>query len=713
MRHLRLVIVCLGLLVVEGISCQNVQDLKPISDALFDFYFPADSSLTSSQLAVRDQVKTSLWAYVNQSSDLKNSLLLPLVGKGFDSASNETRGQTLLALRRSDDPQTRQYAFTLRNTYISLCYHGNPLTNQIADVNPTPVIDSVNPPPPNQIAFSYPPSSLVYNAADKTIRTTRGTIDYLIVGSGPSGAIIAHELTQNMPNKTILIIDAGSFVIPGSFVTESYSDLMESNNRRFNTSGGIAIRNGHAVGGGTAVNVDLAFSPVTTPSIQTRINQWATNGLIDNSILPTDPNLRLQKLTSTDDWLTSQLKTRKVEVSEINANQHVLYDYASVGNATADTYSLNADKPTGLRGQVVKHSALTTFIMPALNNEGGIYQSHLDLIPDVKASRILFGPSSPLAATGVEVAFQNTLSDPCQVAKIQCVLSDPNHLNLPPQSSATIFAKHVIIAAGTLGSAELLLRTELSEPRFQNDQIGRGIVMHPSIPIPAMFSEDKNLLVGLPASVWAHGNSGDYFYEAMSADPAFAALVHPGSGEQIFHDIVQNFKKLGGFGVMLIDTPSDSNRVQLDTNGKAVVQYELSDGDKARMRIGIQNAIKIVFAAGAQKVILPTAEPILSSDLVYYPILPTSDYITAVQKIQFVENENFLSSAHMQGSNKAGPNASSSVVSPRFHVWDRIANREIDNLYVCDSSVFPTSVGANPMQSIYLFAKLFVDTLKN
>jgi choline dehydrogenase-like flavoprotein len=50
-------------------------------------------------------------------------------------------------------------------------------------------------------------------------------------------------------------------------------------------------------------------------------------------------------------------------------------------------------------------------------------------------------------------------------------------------------------------------------------------------------------------------------------------------------------------------------------------------------------------------------------------------------------------------------------VSPRFHVWDRVANREIDNLFVCDSSVFPTSVGANPMQSIYTFAKLFVDTL--
>jgi choline dehydrogenase-like flavoprotein len=32
-----------------------------------------------------------------------------------------------------------------------------------------------------------------------------------------------------------------------------------------------------------------------------------------------------------------------------------------------------------------------------------------------------------------------------------------------------------------------------------------------------------------------------------------------------------------------------------------------------------------------------------------------------------------------------------------------------DGLYVVDGSVFPTSIGANPMQSIYTFAKLFAD----
>jgi choline dehydrogenase-like flavoprotein len=40
-------------------------------------------------------------------------------------------------------------------------------------------------------------------------------------------------------------------------------------------------------------------------------------------------------------------------------------------------------------------------------------------------------------------------------------------------------------------------------------------------------------------------------------------------------------------------------------------------------------------------------------------------------------------------------------------VWNVITGEEVSNFYVMDSSIFPTSVGANPMQTIYTFAKIF------
>ena len=59
----------------------------------------------------------------------------------------------------------------------------------------------------------------------------------------------------------------------------------------------------------------------------------------------------------------------------------------------------------------------------------------------------------------------------------------------------------------------------------------------------------------------------------------------------------------------------------------------------------------------------------------------------------------------MQSTDKMGSGSSNSVVSRDFRVWGT------EGLYVVDGSIFPTSIGANPMQSIYTFAKIFADRL--
>jgi choline dehydrogenase-like flavoprotein len=73
--------------------------------------------------------------------------------------------------------------------------------------------------------------------------------------------------------------------------------------------------------------------------------------------------------------------------------------------------------------------------------------------------------------------------------------------------------------------------------------------------------------------------------------------------------------------------------------------------------------------------------------------------------LRFVPNRTIVTSAHMQATNKMGSSPQNSVVSHEFRVWGT------DALYVVDGSVFPTSIGANPMQSIYTFAKIFADRI--
>ena len=77
--------------------------------------------------------------------------------------------------------------------------------------------------------------------------------------------------------------------------------------------------------------------------------------------------------------------------------------------------------------------------------------------------------------------------------------------------------------------------------------------------------------------------------------------------------MIEAFRDLAGFGVMLIDTPQANNRIVLDESGAPQIDYTLSAADKKRFAEGIAEAIRVMFKAGAKEVYLPTTEDILGS----------------------------------------------------------------------------------------------------
>lgn len=200
----------------------------------------------------------------------------------------------------------------------------------------------------------------------------------------------------------------------------------------------------------------------------------------------------------------------------------------------------------------------------------------------------------------------------------------------------------------------------------------------------------------------------------MGGLPAYGAVLVPGSGRQVY-DLLSQFSVSAGFGVMLVDTVSESNCVALDSAGNVVVTYALSDADKQRFRIGAALAVRIMFLAGAKTVIIPSNENFLKApDFdpmrgVYLTDISQADLVE--RNLEFIPNRTLLTSAHLQATNKIGPTPDVSVVSTRQRVWNVLTRNEIPNLYVMDSSIFPTSVGANPMQTLYTFAKIFSDRL--
>ena len=271
------------------------------------------------------------------------------------------------------------------------------------------------------------------------------------------------------------------------------------------------------------------------------------------------------------------------------------------------------------------------------------------------------------------------------------------------ESVGFTFVFSIFTAAGSLGSPAILLRSKVP-----NSQIGRGAVMHASMPVLGTFDHTVDVLSGTQASVFVDDFliSRGYALESMSAEPLYGAIMAMGPAKFSL-DMILSYRNLGGFGVMLIDTPAPHNRVVLDGNGEPQIEYTLSGADKVRFRRGVAQAVRIMFRAGAKQVFLPTNEDILRGNTTggLKPLVLTdSRQADVVEKnLQFIPNRSIITSAHLQATNKLGASASDSVVSKDLKVWGT------EGLYVVDGSIFPTSIGANPMQSIYTFAKIFAD----
>jgi choline dehydrogenase-like flavoprotein len=478
--------------------------------------------------------------------------------------------------------------------------------------------------------------------------------------------------------------------------TRSYPRLMYREDRAATTDNAIIVRSGETLGGGSAVNIDLAFSPLEA-TVQARINAWIEDGLMDSAY-------STERLADAYEWVRTTIGTRTLSESELNNDNRALWDGASAYGVDPSLYHLNrfpvGDSPSPVNDKL---DAARQLIYPAIADS----QNPLGLIPDAIVDEVLFDGSG-MRATGVRLHTTAPWTD------YGNTIEDPSELGIEPGVSVTIEANDIVLAAGTIGTTRILLNTAEANPAVANPAIGRGLILHPSFPLLGLFDHTINLLEGLDSATFcaAFGVTPGFIFETMAGLPAYGAVLIPGSGKQIYDELV-HFNDYVGFGLMLVDTPSDDNRVMLDDSGETVLQYALSDADKDRFRIGVAIGIRMMFLAGAKKVIIPSNENVLGlpdfDPMVGTYLTDIGQADTVEDNIQFVPNRTILTSAHLQATNKMGPKGKG-VVSLNHRLW--AANgEEVPNVYVMDSSIFPTSVGANPMQSLYSIAKIFSERL--
>lgn len=647
------------------------------------FFPPAQvDTLTDTQRQQLTAAKVQVWETLSQSPQA----LDVLTGLWFDPFLSGA--QTYV------DPSAHFHAlmrhvhpalfFRLRFHYLSTIYDtalGEDLADNTAYAKPVlhPQVGRVVEDFRATTATQFNPGEKLYfDPHTQSLRHRDGPFDYVIIGSGTGGSVLAHELSR--AGKRVLVLEQGSFFVPGSIDGTRENAFYESRNLRFSDNGQILVRSAQIAGGGSSINVDLAFPP-TFPAIIKRLERWRELGWMTYT---------RQEIDTAYEWVECMLGTRQLTAEEMNLNNRALWDGSQALGWEPSLYRLNRHPEDASPSPATsKISSLERLLIPALRST-----THpLYLQTDAQVLEMAFAPhEGAQRATALRVRQCAPLDSPT-------VIPDPMGLQIPAGTEYTVEARHFILAAGALGSPALLLR---SGAETFNPNIGKGVVLHPSMPVLSLFDTPIHNAAGLTASVFnAHFVNQDghgYIVEAMDGTPGYAAPMVFGSGTAIF-DTIRQFQYFAGFGPMLVDTSDPVNRVRLDANGNPVVDYRLSAADAVRFRRAIASAAQIAFAAGARRVAIPSLE-------IGGPFFADFDtFAAALEHVQFLPHQTVITSAHLQASLSMGNDPNDSATDPQQRLLGTT------NVFVADASVFPESIGANPMQSISTFAKLLADKL--
>jgi choline dehydrogenase-like flavoprotein len=239
-----------------------------------------------------------------------------------------------------------------------------------------------------------------------------------------------------------------------------------------------------------------------------------------------------------------------------------------------------------------------------------------------------------------------------------------------------------IVAGGALGTPELLQRSGLG-----GRHVGRNLHIHPACWVGARYDEEVRGWDGVMQSFYVdEWERRGILLEATFTPLAFggAWLLGAGRGHQ---QAMLDFGHVGSIGVHLSDR--SSGRVGLGAEGSLRASYKLSGEDAGRLAFGIARAAEIHFAAGATEVY-----PNIARVGVLRP-----GGLAEFEATGFRPSELRLEAFHPMGTARIDADPAEGACAP-----DGSVNGTRD-LYVADASLFPTSVGVNPMMTVIAFAK--------
>jgi choline dehydrogenase-like flavoprotein len=475
------------------------------------------------------------------------------------------------------------------------------------------------------------------------------TCDVVIIGTGAGGGVAAETLSEAGLN--VIILEDGPLKTTKDFKGDegaAYRELYQEGGTRATSDGAIKILQGRSVGGSTTVNWTSSFS-----FPEKILEAWSD---MTKGITPVRNDL-----IEHDEWARKRFHIAPWDIPPNQNNALFSQGMEKLGIAYG-VLSRNVDNcynlgrcghgcPTG-----AKQSTLVTSIPTALK-KGAVLIHHTKAYRLIKEGRQIKGVLAK-SARG---------------------------------QTLTIKAREVVLCGGAMNTPALCLASGLA---IQG--IGARTFLHPVTISASVMTEDVEPYFGAPQSIYS-----DHFIENAKTDmaPGFkleTPPIHPSilasslmcHGEDHFR-LMKDISKVQAIIALQCDglhPESTGGSISLGESDRPILHYQLSEYQQRGFKQSMLAMAEIQFAAGAQCV--------LPLHIDSRATKTWSEAKSMIEGLSMTAHRLGIFSAHVMGGMAMGK-----VTDGEGRV------NGVKGLTVLDGSLFPTSLGVNPMLGIFTLAR--------
>ena len=480
--------------------------------------------------------------------------------------------------------------------------------------------------------------------------------DVCVIGSGAGGAYVAHRLANR--GLSVVVLEEGGAYFRAD-LTGRVRDAITALYRNCGLdlalgTPSILVPTGKCLGGTTVINMGVCFRAPDTV-----LSAWKSSGL--------------------DGYGPSEMAPIYDEVEELMSVQPVKPDVM------------------GRTGEVIAEGALKLGLHPkairrAVSDDcRGCGNCAYGCTEDAKQSmtvRLIPEASRAGARFYCDVRAQEIVHDRYKALGVKGRVID--RATGAPVQEVAISARTVVLAAGALGTPCLLLSNRIG----RRGTVGAHLKLHLCLRTTGVFPDEIDGFRGVCQNVYIDDyHDRGIMLEATFTGPCTQIPGLPGNGEQ-FWDLCKRYRNMASIGVLTSEKAE--GRVRGSIGGVPVVTFQVTRQDADVLHEGMLEAGRILFAAGAEKVI---------NGSYVSTLLNSNEELEEAAGRNVLPKDLMIMAFHPQGTCRMGTDRRTSVVGPTGEC------HELNNLFIADASVFPTSVGVNPQETIWAVAHKVSDAI--